>query len=175
MPATRRERSSTAEVVYLSNLFPSAVEPYVGEEIDELQRRSIRVTACSVWSSPPTKNPDRETLVTVFTWWPVPWLVALLLCIHHSAELKDLFCRLIARGGDAWRQRARGIAHTVLGPRLASLLRHKNLRHIHIHHGCLAAWIGMVAARLLHVPYSLTLHGSDLLVRPTFLDLKLQH
>jgi len=33
----------------------------------------------------------------------------------------------------------------------------------------------MVAARLLRIPYSLTLHGSDLLVRPTFLDIKLRH
>jgi len=33
----------------------------------------------------------------------------------------------------------------------------------------------MVAARLLRISYSITLHGSDLLLRPTFLDVKLQH
>jgi len=33
----------------------------------------------------------------------------------------------------------------------------------------------MVAARLLGISYSLTLHGSDLLLHPSFLDAKLQH
>ncbi len=33
----------------------------------------------------------------------------------------------------------------------------------------------MVAARLLRVPFSLTLHGSDLLVNGSYLDLKLKH
>ena len=35
-------------VAYLANQFPSAVEPYVIEEIDELRRRGVRVIAGSV-------------------------------------------------------------------------------------------------------------------------------
>ena len=33
----------------------------------------------------------------------------------------------------------------------------------------------MVAARLLHIDYSLTLHGSDLLLHGAYLDTKLKH
>ena len=35
-------------VAYLANQFPSAVEPYVAEEIEELRGRGIRVIAGSV-------------------------------------------------------------------------------------------------------------------------------
>jgi hypothetical protein len=36
--------------------------------------------------------------------------------------------------------------------------------HVHVHHGYFGSWIGMVAARLLAVDFSMTLHGSDLLL-----------
>jgi glycosyltransferase involved in cell wall biosynthesis len=153
------------------------VEPYVGEEIEELERRGVHVTACSVWHSntaDPPEDPSRRAIFTVFTWRPWLWLSALALCIRRSTELKDILQRLAWTGNESWGQRVRGLAHTLLGARLALLLSGSGVRHIHVHHGYLAAWIGMVAARLLQVPYSLTLHGSDLLLRPTFLDIKLR-
>jgi glycosyltransferase involved in cell wall biosynthesis len=175
MPIIEAEPSTRAKVAYLSNLFPCPVEPYVSEEIEELERRGVAVTPCSVWRSAAKQSAYIPKPLKVFTLQPWPWLVALALCIRRSTELRDIFRRLFVPSGESWRQRARGLAHTVLGARLALLLRYKNVRHIHIHHGYLAAWIGMVAARLLRIPYSLTLHGSDLLVRPAFLDIKLRH
>lgn len=35
-------------VAYLANTFPSAVEPYVVDEIEELRKRGVRVIAGSV-------------------------------------------------------------------------------------------------------------------------------
>jgi hypothetical protein len=35
-------------VAYLANQFPAAVEPYVGEEIQELRKRGVQVIASSV-------------------------------------------------------------------------------------------------------------------------------
>ncbi len=178
MPVTEPNNLNQTEVVYLSNSFPATVEPYVGDEIDELQRRGMHIAPCSVWrtNTPSTFGKSAEhDVLTVFTWRPWLLLRALSLCFTHSAKLKDLVERLLWTGNESWGQRARGLVHTVLGARLALQLRGKNMRHIHVHHGYLAAWIGMVAARLLDIPYSLTLHGSDLLLRPTFLDVKLQH
>jgi len=45
--------------------------------------------------------------------------------------------------------------------------------HIHVHHGYFGSWIAMVAAGLLDVTYSLTLHGSDLLLHGAYLETKL--
>ena len=52
-------------------------------------------------------------------------------------------------------------------------LRGRGVQHIHVHHGYFSSWIAMVAARLTSVPYSMTLHGSDLLLHPAYLDVKL--
>jgi colanic acid/amylovoran biosynthesis glycosyltransferase len=49
------------------------------------------------------------------------------------------------------------------------------VEHIHAHHGYFASCIALVAARLLEISFSLTLHGSDLLLHPTYLDTKLQY
>jgi glycosyltransferase involved in cell wall biosynthesis len=42
-----------------------------------------------------------------------------------------------------------------------------------VHHGYFGSWIALVAARLLGVGFSLTLHGSDLLINAAYLDAKL--
>jgi len=49
------------------------------------------------------------------------------------------------------------------------------VEHIHVHHGYFSSWIAMVAARLLRIPFSMTLHGSDLLLHGVYLDLKLKN
>ena len=164
-------------VAYLANSFPSQVEPYVGEEIGELQKRGMRVVACSVWPTASCANQrfnGDSPVLTVAAFHPWLMLQAFWLCIARFTDLRVFFHRIIS-GNESAMVRARALAHTMLGAQLALQLRSYHVRQIDIHHGYMAAWIGMVAARLLKIPYSLTLHGSDLLLRPTFLDIKLQH
>jgi glycosyltransferase involved in cell wall biosynthesis len=51
----------------------------------------------------------------------------------------------------------------------------QQVEHIHVHHGYFGSWIAMVAARLSGVGYSMTLHGSDLLLHAAYLDAKLEN
>jgi glycosyltransferase involved in cell wall biosynthesis len=60
-----------------------------------------------------------------------------------------------------------------MGACYAVLLEGRGIDHIHVHHGYFGSWIAMVAARLLGVEFSMTLHGSDLLLHATYLDTKL--
>jgi colanic acid/amylovoran biosynthesis glycosyltransferase len=48
------------------------------------------------------------------------------------------------------------------------------VEHIHVHHGYFSSWIAMVAARLLGISFSVTLHGSDLLLHPSYMSTKLE-
>lgn len=165
-------------VAYLANSFPSPVEPYVGEEIGELRKRGIRVVPCSVWrTNLPIKQGSNEgsPAFTVIAFQPWLLLHAFWLCVAHFTELREFLLRIFRGGSESLPLRARALAHTWLGAKLALQLRDQNVQQIAIHHGYMAAWIGMVAARLLKIPYCLTLHGSDLLRRPTFLDTKLKH
>lgn len=70
-------------------------------------------------------------------------------------------------------QRVRALLHTWLGAYYALLIEKTGPVHIHAHHGYFASWVAMVAARLLGIGYSLTLHGSDLLRHGAYLDAKL--
>jgi colanic acid/amylovoran biosynthesis glycosyltransferase len=162
-------------VAYLANLFPSAVEPYVVEEIEELRRRGVRVIAGSV-----RKRGIDEALLTRCA--PevvlqrlslVVLLRALWLCVRRAHRLGSIV-RLVFRGRVGLLLRFKTLVHTGLGACYAALLEGSGVDHIHVHHGYFGSWIAMVAARLLGVGFSMTLHGSDLLLHGVYLDAKLE-
>lgn len=96
-------------------------------------------------------------------------------CLRRCMVLADILFRVLAQGSEPPARRARALLHTLLGACYALKLQGRGVSHIHVHHGFFASWIAMVAARLLHIDYSLTLHGSDLLLHGAYLDTKLKH
>ncbi len=162
-------------VAYLANVFPSAVEPYVVEEIEELRRRGVRVVPGSVRRA----GRDAETSAD---WKPelvlqsLPFTVAigaLGLCVRRWNRIAFLIDRIIFRGNESAFQRLKALVHTFLGACYATMLMAHGIEHIHVHHGYFGSWVAMVAARLLGVEFSMTLHGSDLLMHGTYLDVKM--
>ena len=160
-------------VAYLANLFPTPVEPYVIDEIEELRSRGVRVVAGSVRRP---KLPDAiAPEIVLRDMSPFVLVRALWLCLRRWKRISDLIWRVVGRGSEAPWQRAKALLHTGLGACYAVLLREHEVDHIHVHHGYFGSWIAMVAARLLEVDFSLTLHGSDMFVRNAYLDVKLRH
>jgi glycosyltransferase involved in cell wall biosynthesis len=86
-----------------------------------------------------------------------------------------LFTRILIGGKEGPGRRVRALLHTWLGAYYALLLEGRGVKHIHVHHGYFASWIALVAARLLGVSFSITLHGSDLLLHRAYLDTKLDN
>jgi glycosyltransferase involved in cell wall biosynthesis len=99
---------------------------------------------------------------------------ALWLCLRRGTRLFDLIVRILFEGRESPFQRVKALIHTLLGACYAAHLSPLKVDHIHVHHGYFGSWIGLVAARLLDVDFSLTLHGSDLLLHGAYLDKKLQ-
>ena len=167
-------------VAYLSNQFPSPVEPYVVDEIRELQSRGIEVIPCSARKvSLETLSASQQQIArqTLFLE-PVRWKLAAqaaYLCLRQFPRLADLYQRVLFQGRESPLRRAKALLHTWLGVYFALLLQGRHVEHIHIHHGYFGSWIGMVAARMLNVGFSMTLHGSDLLLHDAYLDTKLKH
>jgi colanic acid/amylovoran biosynthesis glycosyltransferase len=164
-------------VAYLANLFPSAVEPYVVEEVEELRRRRVRVIAGSI-RKPGNDNADRTNCTPDIVLWPARanvMLRAIGLCIRRWRRISLLMRRVIFRGSEGPVTRLKALAHTALGACYAVLLQEFEVDHIHVHHGYFGSWVAMVAARLLGVDFSMTLHGSDLLLHGTYLEVKLQN
>lgn len=164
-------------IAYLANCFPVAVEPYVWEEIRELRSRGKTVVACS-FRHPrhvPAQAAGMALEATyIFPLHPRLVLRACWIFFSQLSLIADFLWRAV-HGPEPLQRRMRTIGHTWLGAYLAAVLRKKQIAHIHIHHGYFSSWAGMVAARLLGTTFSLTLHGSDLLVRADYLDCKLKH
>lgn len=156
-------------IVYLCNSFPEPSEPYVGEEIEALRGHFVEVTAYSVRR--PVLSDSRAVYLL-----PLKFsysVAATWLLVRRLRRIRDLVVRVL-RGPEPMSRRIRTLAHTWLGAYYAAMLQSSVPDHIHIHHGYFASWVGMVAARLLDVSFSMTLHGSDLLLRADYLDVKLE-
>jgi len=162
-------------VAYLANEFPSAVEPYVVEEIEELRRLGVRVIAGSVRKSAPDEASRSKCEPQIVLRPPhgAILLRAMWLCLRRMKLIRPLISRVLFHGREGPIKRMKALAHTWLGGCYAVLLEGSGIEHIHVHHGYLGSWIAMVAARLLSVEFSMTLHGSDLLLHATYLDTKL--
>lgn len=162
-------------VAYLANEFPSSVEPYVTEEILELRRRGVRVIAGSV-RKPRTFSAARcvpEVALQPLS--AITFLRAMGLLVRRCGRIWPLIVRIIFRGREGPLQRGKALAHTCLGAVYAVSLEKRGVGHIHVHHGYFGSWIAMMAARLLGVGFSMTLHGSDLLLHGVYLDAKLEN
>jgi colanic acid/amylovoran biosynthesis glycosyltransferase len=164
-------------VAYLANEFPSAVEPYVVEEIEELRRLGVPVIAGSVRKPAPDEAWASNCAPQIVLRPPqgVILLRALWLCLRRMKRIRPLISRVLFHGTEGPIKRIKALAHTWLGACYAVLLEGSGIQHIHVHHGYLGSWIAMVAARLLGVEFSMTLHGSDLLLHGAYLDTKLEN
>jgi glycosyltransferase involved in cell wall biosynthesis len=102
-------------------------------------------------------------------------ICAAVLCLVKFSTLKEFYRRALLQGSEPLGRRLRALLHTWLGVYYALLIKGSGVKHIHVHHGYFASWIAMVAARVLGIGFSMTLHGSDLLLHPAYLDTKLKH
>lgn len=167
-------------IAYLANRFPAAVEPYVGEEIEELRRRGVRVIAGSIRRPDASQNNLSDATAEYEKLCLKPLgLMTLLRALDLAAgrwhRISPLVARALFRGRETPQRRLKALLHTWLGACYAILLQGRSVDHIHVHHGYFGSWVGMVAARLLGASFSMTLHGSDLLVHDAYLDAKLSN
>lgn len=162
-------------VAYLANLLPSAVEPYVMDEIEELRRREVRVVAGSVRRPPARRGQsgDLDPQIVLQSLNAIVLARAFVLCVRKWTGLAPLVKRILFSGREGLVRRMKALVHTFLGACYATLLEGHGVEHIHVHHGYFGSWIAMTAARLMGVEFSLTLHGSDLLLHGAYLDTKL--
>jgi colanic acid/amylovoran biosynthesis glycosyltransferase len=165
-------------IAYLANRLPSSFERYVVEEIEELRRRGVSVIAGTVWKPAITNAVDGGPApdIVLQSAGVVVLLRGLWLCVRKWGQISGLIGRVVCRGREGQVKRMKALLHTWLGACYASRLEGSGVQHIHAHHGYFGSWIAMVAARFLGTGFSMTLHGSDLLVESgNYLDVKLEN
>ena len=167
-------------IAYLANQYPNCIETYVSEEIEALRNRGVVVLACSVFSpqpqssTPKLKDLEQDTLYLSRVR-ARNLLRALLLSLARFGVLWTFCSYALWRENEPLPRRLKALLHTLVGAYFGACLLDEQVDHIHVHHGFFGAWVAMVAARMLRIGYSMTLHGSDLLVHHAFLDIKLRN
>ena len=166
-------------VAYITNEFPSPLEPYVIDEIVELRRRGAQVICCSGKRVSPNDLSLAERAFWKETRFFQPLsddelVRAMRRLASDPRSLWQLLRPLLWERGPSPARRIRTLGHTVMGAALADQLAPLNVEHIHAHHGYFASWMALAAARLLGIGFSFTLHGSDLLQRADLLSAKLR-
>ncbi|MGA9527632.1 MAG: glycosyltransferase family 4 protein [Terriglobales bacterium] len=166
-------------VAYIANAFPSPLEPYVMDEIGELRRRGVNVVCCSGKRVSPNELSLAERAFWKETRFFQPLTDEKLIQAARRlgsdrSNLWQLLRPLLSPVNVSPTLRLRALGHTLMGSALADELAAIDVDHIHAHHGYFASWMALVAARLLNIGFSFTLHGSDLLRRGDLLAAKLQ-
>jgi len=166
-------------VAYITNEFPSPLEPYVIDEIVELRRRGAEVICCSGKRVSPNDLSLAERAFWKETRFFQPLsddelVRAIRRLASDPSSLWQLVRPLLWERGPSPTRRIRTLGHTVMGAALAEQLAPLKVEHIHAHHGYFASWMALAAARLLGIGFSFTLHGSDLLQRADLLSAKLR-
>lgn len=167
-------------VAYLVNEFPAVTEPYVSEEVAALLGRGHQVVVLSAFRPGRAAPADVQTSrvpsgIDVRYLSPVapfPLVASCLWFLRHLKVLRPTLRRVLFGGTESARDRAKGLKHVLLGVYCARLLAGYQVDHLHAHHGYFAAFGALVASRILGVGYTLTLHGSDVLLDGLFLDAK---
>jgi glycosyltransferase involved in cell wall biosynthesis len=95
--------------------------------------------------------------------------------VKRFSELSDFYRRVLIQGRESPLRRIKALLHTWIGIYYALTLEGRGVEHIHAHHGYFGSWVAMVAARMLGITFSITLHGSDLLLHRAYLDTKLKN
>jgi colanic acid/amylovoran biosynthesis glycosyltransferase len=166
-------------IAYIANQFPSPLEPYVIDEITELRRRGAQVICCSGKRVPPNdlSLTERDFWEETRFFQPLSdneVVKAARRLASDRRKLWQVLRPLLWERGASPTRRLRALGHTVMGAAMAEQLEPLRVEHIHAHHGYFASWMALVAARLLGIGFSFTLHGSDLLQRADLLSAKLR-
>ena len=152
----------------------------MSEEIQELQRRGIKVISGSVRRPDKAKDSSSDgdlgsPILCLQAVRALTLLRSLFFAASRWQQVSILLVRVLFLGKESPNLRLRALLHTWLGIYYAFLLKKREVDHIHVHHGYFGSWIAMVAARLLGIGFSLTLHGSDLLLHGAYIDTKLKY
>lgn len=174
----RRER--TVAVAYIARELPVLSETFVVREIAELRRQGVPVTLFSLYRPhgsvrhPELPGAAEEAILLFRPMAPAFWLAHVFFLLFQP--LGYLSClRSCLGGAESWRNKLRSLFHFLGAPLMARCLLHRGIDHVHAHFGNTAATVGMLAARLAHVPFSVMIHAYDLFLDDLLLPEKLEN
>lgn len=152
-------------IAYLASEYPAPSHTFIRREIAALRRAGVKIETFSIRphkGAPASEQEraDRAETQTVLGRSPLAYVGALASTFVQNPARALGTLRLALRhrapGGKAlvW-----ALFHFVEATLLARLLRHAGATRLHSHFANSGATVGLLAARLVGIPWSMTLHG----------------
>ena len=167
-------------IAYIAHYFPALSQTFVYREIRALEALGWDIRYFSIRRPDDRASEDAGDMAER-TFYLLPYRKSLLI-----ARLARLFLRrpwrflrtlalvTLARG-ESWKARLHGLTHFAGGMYLVPELQRAGVRHFHAHFGKNPATLALVAAEYLGIPFSMTIHATDLFVSGLLLARKLEH
>jgi len=177
----RRKQGEQLRLVYLIGTYPLLTTTFIDREIRSLRREGVDIHVLAVRRpSPgtPLSSDQRQLQQGVQYMLPVNPAALLLAQLYYALRRPSAFfgalIYLLSRPHPSLTARGKTLLHFGQGVYAAYLLRKRQLTELHAHFLDRAAAIALVAARLLRIPYSLSIHaGRDIYVHPVLIREKL--
>lgn len=167
------------KLAYLTSLYPGLSSTFIVNEARGLRARGFDIRFFSVRRPDPASLPEglRAEMREV-TYLLDAGVVGTLAAVASATVRRPLaFLRTlgwsVTRPNLAWKRRAFMVIYFVEALILARGLRKGGFRHLHVHHANNANVVALLAARYLGRRYSVTAHGSDILLERELLREKI--
>jgi glycosyltransferase involved in cell wall biosynthesis len=154
-------------VAYLVSKYPAVSHTFVLREVQALRQRGLEVGTFSVRRATRAEvlGPEAQQEAASTRWLVPPgmlhWMAATGLACTRPRQVLGGFCWAVKQPG-GFRGKAMGLAYLAEAVLLARWIRRDGFEHIHCHFGNAGSTTAMLAAELAGVPFSLTVHGSEL-------------
>lgn len=159
------------KIAYLAPEIPGLSATFVYEELHCLERCGVGIVPISVLQpNPPAKDEAKLAARTVTVYDRAKWKIALsglwrLASLPGISTAMRWLARDMAACGFASRNAWKLGFQFLAAVRVADVLRKQRCRHLHIHFAHVPTQIGMYAAAMAEIPFTIMAHANDIFER----------
>ncbi len=165
---------------YLTSRFPCLTHTFISREIREMEKLGMNIRRYSVHRPAANMVSEEDTRFLQETFYVFPLKVMEFLSsqVYFVCKRPLEYFRILAfvtsRPGTRIRQRVQCFYHFCEAIQLGRRMQRDRIRHLHVHFVDGSATIALVLNRLIGLSYSLTAHGTALLVEGLLLKEKIR-
>jgi colanic acid/amylovoran biosynthesis glycosyltransferase len=165
------------KLAYITDVFPAVSLTFIYLELEKLRQLEMDIDFYAIWKCcEKTQSREAEFLTNETTYLSPPSIAGLLRdhCYYfwHAPDRYLRNLRVCWMRHPTPRLYCRTFYNFFLAPQFARMLQKRGTFHIHAHFAFGAATTAMMAANLLNISFSFTVHGSDVLIEKCLLNEK---
>lgn len=166
-------------LTYFTSCFPSLTQTFIYREVAELRKLGVKINTFSIHRPPKDMLSEEAKSLVDNTFYIFPVILHKFLWAHLYYLFKKpityirILFFVLTRRNTRPKDRIRTFYHFCEAIYMAKRIEEDKIKHIHVHFISGPATVAMIISKLLGISFSLTAHGSDLLVEKVLLKEKI--